>query len=303
LDGKVAIITGAGRAIGRGEAILLAREGASVVVNDIVKENAEAVVAEIRGADGEAVANAEAVGDMDVAERMVDQAVRTFGRLDILVNNAGNQAVNPVDLMTEEQWDAVQKVHLRGTFSLIRYAVPVFKRQRAGVIVNTSSEAGLGRPIAPSYCAAKEGIVGLTRAVAREQGRFGIRCNAIRPRAAETGLTKIFMENMQKWIPLIQGLGRYFLGERGHVRTEAKADQVAPIVVWLCTDAAANVNGRTFYIGGDEVGLWSEPELIRCAMRPGGWDLDSLDELASNYLTFDLANHFLLKDSIGDREL
>ena len=111
------------------------------------------------------------------------------------------------------------------------------------------------------------------------------------------------MENMQKWIPLIQGLGRYFLGERGHVRTEAKADQVAPIVVWLCTDAAANVNGRTFYIGGDEVGLWSEPELIRCAMRPGGWDLDSLDELAANYLTFDLVNHFLLKDSIGDREL
>ncbi len=303
LDGKVAIVTGAGRAIGRGEARLLAREGTKVVVNDIIKENAEAVVAEIRAAGGEAVANTEALGDMDVAERMVDQAVRTFGRLDILVNNAGNQAVNPVDLMTGEQWDAVQKVHLRGTFSLIRYAVPVFKKQRAGVIVNTSSEAGLGRPIAPSYCAAKEGIVGLTRAVAREQGRFGIRCNAIRPRAAETGLTKIFMENMEKWIPLIQGLGRYFLGERGHVRTEAKADQLAPLVVWLCTDAAANVNGRTLYIGGNEVGLWSEPELIRCATRPGGWDLDSLDELAANYLTFDLANHFLLKDSIGDREL
>jgi 3-oxoacyl-[acyl-carrier protein] reductase len=303
LAGKVAIVTGAGRAIGRGEALLLAREGAKVVVNDIVKENAEAVVAEIRAAGGEAVANTEAVGDMDVAERMVAQAVNTFGRLDILVNNAGNQAVNPVDLMTGEQWDAVQKVHLRGTFSLVRYAVPVFKKQRAGVVVNTSSEAGLGRPIAPSYCAAKEGIVGLTRAVAREQGRFGIRCNAIRPRAAETGLTEIFRQNMQKWMPLIQALGRHFLGERGHVRTEAKAEQVAPLVVWLCTDAAANVNGRTLYIGGDEVGLWSEPELIRSATRPGGWDLDSLDELAANYLTFDLDNHFLLKDSIGDREL
>ena len=303
LAGKAAIVTGAGRAIGRGEALLLAGEGAKVIVNDIIKENAEAVVKEIRAAGGEAVANFDPVGEMEVAERMVDQAVKTFGRLDIVVNNAGNQAVNPVDLMTGEQWDAVQKVHLRGAFSLIRYAVPVFKRQRAGVIVNTSSEAGLGRPIAPSYCAAKEGIVGLTRAVAREQGRFGIRCNAIRPRAAETGLAEVFRLNMGRWMPLVQALGRHFLGERGHVRGEAKAEQVAPLVVWLCTDAAANVNGRTLYIGGEEVGLWSDPELIRSASRPGGWDLDSLDELAASYLTFDLENHFLLKDSIGDREL
>ena len=303
LDGKVAIVTGAGRAIGRGEAILLAREGAQVVVNDIVKENAAAVVDEIRAAGGEAVANTGAIGEMEAAQRMVDQAVKTFGRLDIVVNNAGNQAVNTVDLMTAEQWDAVQKVHLRGTFSLIKYAVPVFKQQHAGVIVNTSSEAGLGRPIAPSYCAAKEGIVGLTRAVAREQGRFGIRCNAIRPRAAETGLAEVFRQNMGKWIPLIQSLGRHFLGERGHIRTQCAAEQVAPMVVWLCSDAAANVNGRTFYVGGEEVGLWSEPELIRSATRTGGWDLDSLDELAANYLTFDLVNNFLLKDSIGDREL
>ena len=248
LAGKVAIVTGAGRAIGRGEAILLAREGAKVVVNDIVKENAAAVVEEIRAAGGEAVANTDAVGEMEAAQRMVEQAVKTFARLDMVVNNAGNQAVNTVDLMTVEQWDAVQKVHLRGTFSLIRYAVPVFKRQRAGVIVNTSSEAGLGRPIAPSYCAAKEGIVGLTRAVAREQGRFGIRCNAIRPRAAETGLAEVFRQNMGKWIPLIQALGRHFLGERGHIRTQCAAEQVAPMVVWLCTDAAANVNGRTFML-------------------------------------------------------
>jgi 3-oxoacyl-[acyl-carrier protein] reductase len=303
LAGKVAIVTGAGRAIGRGEAMLLAREGAKVIVNDIIRDNAQSVVAEIRALGGEAVANSDAVGDMAVAERMVAQALSAFGRLDIVVNNAGNQAVSTVDEMTGEQWDAVQKVHLRGTFSLIRYAVPVFKRQRSGVIVNTSSEAGLGRPIAPSYCAAKEGIVGLTRAVAREQGRFGIRCNAIRPRAAETGLAEVFRQNMDRWIPLIRGLGRYFLGERGHVRTEAKADQVAPLVVWLCTGAAANVNGRTFYVGGDEVGLWSEPELIRSATRPGGWNLDALDELAGNYLTFDLINNFLLKDSIADKEI
>lgn len=283
LDGRVAIVTGAGRAIGRGEALMLAREGARVVVNDIIKESAASVVDEIRSAGGAAVAaNIEPVGELDAAERMVAQAVETFGRLDIVVNNAGNQAVATVDEMSGEQWDAVQKVHLRGTFSLIKYSVPVFKKQRAGVIVNTSSKAGLGRPLAPSYCAAKEGIVGLTRAVAREQGRFGIRCNAIRPRAAGTGLAEVFRQNMGRWVPLIQALGRHFIGERGHIRTECAAEQVAPLVVWLCTDAAANVNGRTFYIGGEEVGLWSDPELIRSATRPGGWDLESLDQLAAN---------------------
>jgi 3-oxoacyl-[acyl-carrier protein] reductase len=303
LADKVAIVTGAGGGIGRAEAKELAAQGARLIVNDINRADAEETARQIKDAGGQAVVNVEPVGSMDTARTIVKLAVDTFGRLDILVNNAGNQAVNTIDEMTEEQWDSVQRVHLKGAFSLIKYAVPVMKRQRAGVIINTSSEAGLGRPIAPAYCAAKEGLVGLTRAVAREQGRFGIRCNAIRPRAANTGLTRIFEAHMDRWIPLIRALGRYWLGERGNVMGEAWPQTVAVLVAWLCSEKAAHVNGRTFFAFGEEMGLYSEPELVRLVRRPGGWDAQSFDAVASNYLTLDLSNHFLLKDTLGDREL
>ena len=210
LAGKVAIVTGAGGGIGRAEAKELAAQGAKVVVNDIDASEAEETARLITAAGGEAAVNLEPVGAMVTAQSIVKLAVDRFGRL-VPVNNAGNQAVNPIDEMTEEQWDSVRRVHLKGAFTLIKYAIPIMKRQRSGVIINTSSEAGLGRPIAPAYCAAKEGLVGLTRAVAREQGRFGIRCNAIRPRAADTGLTTAHMD---RWIPLIRALGRYWLGKR-----------------------------------------------------------------------------------------
>jgi 3-oxoacyl-[acyl-carrier protein] reductase len=303
LSGRTAIITGAGGGIGRAEAKELAAQGAKVVVNDINAEQAEQTAAEISNAGGEAVVNQDPVGSMEAAQNIVKLAVDTLGRLDILVNNAGNQAVNPIDEMTEEQWDGVQRVHLKGAFSLIKYAIPVMKRQRSGVIINTSSEAGLGRPIAPAYCAAKEGLVGLTRAVAREQGRFGIRCNAIRPRAADTGLTRIFAAHMDRWIPLIRALGRYWLGERGNVMGEARPQTVAVLVAWLCSDKAAHVNGRTFFAAGEEMGLFSEPELIRLVHKPGGWDAESFETAAANYLTLDLSNHFLLKETLGDKEL
>jgi NAD(P)-dependent dehydrogenase (short-subunit alcohol dehydrogenase family) len=303
LAGKVAIVTGAGGGIGRAEARQMAAQGAKLVANDISAENAEETVRQIRAAGGEALVNVEPVGEMGTAQNLVKLAVEKFGRLDILVNNAGNQAVNPIDEMTEEQWDSVQRVHLKGAFSLIKYSIPVMKRQRSGVVINTSSEAGLGRPIAPAYCAAKEGLVGLTRAVAREQGRFGIRCNAIRPRAADTGLTRIFAANMDRWIPLVRALGRYWLGERGNVMGDARPETVAVLVAWLCSDKAAHVNGRTFFASGEEMGFYSEPELVRLARRPGGWDADSFQTVASNYLTLDLTNNFLLKDTLGDREL
>jgi 3-oxoacyl-[acyl-carrier protein] reductase len=179
---------------------------------------------------------------------------------------------------------------------LIKYAVPIFRSQRSGVIINTGSESGLGHPFNSAYGAAKEGIAGLTRSLARELGRFGIRCNMIRPRAATPGGPE-FMEMYQKWMPTAQALGPYWLGERGHVRSgEMKPERVAALVVWLCTDAAVNVNGRGFYVAGDEVGLWSEPQLIRCLTRPGGWDLDSLDQSGPENLIFDLTNKFLIKE-------
>ena len=282
LAGKVAIVTGAGRGIGREEALLLASQGAKVVVNDVGRhpgETAQDVVNRIREMGGESEANTDSVASMEGAARLIDTAVAKFGRLDILVNNAGVIAPGEVSNLSEEDWDKVIAVHLKGTFATIRHASPVFKRQRSGVIVNTGSESGLGHPAMGNYSAAKEGIVGLTRTAARELGRFGIRCNAIRPRAITEGTSEYF-ERFNRWQPLADALGRYYLGARGHVGGEIRPTAVATLVVWLCSDAAANVNGRTFYVGGDEIGLWSEPELTRSLSREGGWTLDTLDSFA-----------------------
>jgi 3-oxoacyl-[acyl-carrier protein] reductase len=301
LAGKVAIVSGSGRGIGRCEAMLLAQQGAKVVVNDIGKDpegkrRADKVVEEIRAAGGEALASTDSISTLEGAHRTVETAVKAFGGLDILVNNAGLRAAYPIDEITEEQWNLVLDSHLKGTYALIKYAVPIFRSQRSGVIINTGSESGLGHPFNSAYGAAKEGIAGLTRSLARELGRFGIRCNMIRPRAATPGGPE-FMEMYQKWMPTAQALGPYWLGERGHVRSgEMKPERVAALVVWLCTDAAVNVNGRGFYVAGDEVGLWSEPQLIRCLTRPGGWDLDSLDQSGPENLIFDLTNKFLIKE-------
>ncbi len=303
LAGKVAIVTGAGRGIGRCEALLLAQEGALVVVNDVFIENrgepgeesvAAQVVDEIRAAGGEAVANTDSVATMEGAERLVSTAIEAFGRLDILVNNAGN--VRPADIyhMSENDWDKVVAVHLKGSFATIRFASPYFCQQHSGVIINTGSESGLGHAAMANYSAAKEGLIGLTRSVARELGRFNVRCNAIRPRAV-TKSVQAFTGRVNKWQPLEKALGKYSLGDRGNIPTAGGPEQVAPLVVWLCTDAAANVNGRTFFVAGDEVGLFSEPELTRSLSRSGGWDLDSLDTFARERLIGDLTNDFLLE--------
>ena len=306
LAGKVAIITGSGRGIGRCEALLMAQQGAKVVVSDIGTDSEGASTAgkvadEIRAAGGEAISLTDSVSTMEGARRTVEQAVQSYGRLDILINNAGLRAGNPIDKLTEEQWDLIADSHLKASFAMIKFAVPVFKRQGGGIIVNTGSEAGLGMIFNSAYAAAKEGIAGLTRSVAREQGRFGIRCNMIRPRATvNTGGGAWGQEVFAKWLPMARALGRYWIGDRGlsGFKSPAHPEQVAELVVWLCTDAAANVNGRSFYVAGEEVGLWSEPELIRSLARPGGWDLDSLDAFACEAMTADLTNPFLIEDPL-----
>ncbi len=309
LMGKVAIITGGGRGIGRCEALLTAQQGAKVVVSDIGTDakgarTAEIVADEIRAAGGEAVACTESVSTMVGASHTVETAIQAYGRLDILVNNAGLRAGNPIDKQTEEQWNLVVDSHLKSSFAMIKYAVPIFKRQLSGVIVNTGSEAGLGMVFNSAYAAAKEGIAGLTRSVAREQARFGIRCNMIRPRATvNTGGGEWGQRVFAKWMPMVKALGPYWIGNRGQVgfTRPALPEQVAELVVWLCTDAAANVNGRSFYVAGEEVGLWSEPELIRSLTRSGGWDLDSLDAVAPDAMTGDLTNPFVIDDPLkGD---
>jgi len=301
LLGKVAIVTGAGRGIGRAEALLLAREGAKVVVNDtggspqgegVDESVASQVVKEIRAAGGEAAANHDSVALMEGGERIINTALDTFGRLDILVNNAGNARPRVIYNMSEDDWDSVIAVHLKGHFTTIRFASPVFREQKSGVIVNTGSESGLGHLGQSNYSAAKEGIVGFTRTIARDLGRFGVRCNAIRPRAA----TRLGGEEaLQAMFRTQELLGKPAIGKSMIDRSflECKPEHVAALVVWLCTDAAVNVNGRTFQVGGEEVGLYSEPEVVKSLYRETGWDLDSLDKIAGRDMIGDLRNEFL----------
>ena len=299
LSGKVAVVTGAGRGIGRAEAMLLAQQGARVVVNDLGggpigggadDRVASQVVEEIRAAGGEAVANFDNVATMEGGARIIQAAVDSFGRLDILINNAGIVRPRIIYNMSEGDWDDVIAVHLKGHFSTIRAAAMHFREQKSGVIVNTASESGLGHLGQSSYSAAKEGIVGLTRTIARDLGKFNVRCNAIRPRAA----TRLFDEEAQKAMERTRAM----MGERGVPvpmpnPLDNKPEQVAALVVWLCTDAAANVNGRTFVVGGEMVGLYPEPEPIRTMIHEDGWDLDALDRSAPTQLTAGLRNEFI----------
>jgi 3-oxoacyl-[acyl-carrier protein] reductase len=303
LSGKVAIVTGSGRGIGRSEAMLLAAEGAKVVVNDVFLEKrgepdqrsiADDVVTEIRATGGEAVSSTASVISMEGAERIVKTALNEYGRLDILINNAGNVRPGAIYEMPETDWDRVIQVHLKGAFTLIRHASPILCAQGEGVIINTGSESGLGHAGMSNYSAAKEGIIGLTRAVARELGRFGVRCNAIRPRALTKSVQTFSGTVFNQWRSLDQALGKFSLGERGDIPSNGGPEHVAPLVVWLCTDAAKKVNGRTFYVSGGEIGLFSEPEVVRSLTRPGGWDLDSLDSQASEGLIGGLLNNFSL---------
>ena len=299
LAGKVAIVTGAGRGIGRAEAMLLAREGASVVVNDLgggptgggADNNvASQVVEEIRRAGGKAVANFDNVATIDGGARIVKSALGAFGRLDILINNAGIVRPRIIYNMSESDWDDVIAVHLKGHFAMTRAAAPIFREQKGGVIVNTASESGLGHFGQASYSAAKEGIVGLTRTVARDLGRYGVRCNAIRPRAA----TRLFDEGAAESIERMRAtLGPTAAPAIDRSGLQNKPEQVAALVVWLCTDAAANVNGRTFVVGGDLVGIYAEPEPARSLYHEGGWDLDTLDRIASKDLIGGVLNEFL----------
>jgi NAD(P)-dependent dehydrogenase (short-subunit alcohol dehydrogenase family) len=300
LEGKVAIVTGAGGGIGREHARLFAAEGAAVLVNDVGRRtgaDAAAVAAEIEAAGGTAVADAGSA-TWDGAGSIVQHAIDEFGHLDIVVNNA--TAARNADLwrVTEEDWDLALGVNLKGYFAMIREAAPHLCGQGSGVIVNTSSGSGFGHPSAIAYASAKEGVVGLTRTVARELGRFGVRCNAIRPLALGVS-TKEYGERTSKWATLMSitmaPRGAHLAFNVATPETHPPA-KISPMVVWLCTDAARGVNGRTFHVAGDTVSRLSEPERERAITKAGGWTLDALDAVAPTHLVEDLTNDYLLED-------
>ena len=253
-EGRIAIVTGAGRGLGREHALELARQGAKVVVNDLgtsgagegVSEGpAHDVVEEIRAMGGEAVANGDDVADFEGAGRMVQQAIDTFGGLDVLVNNAGFLRDRMLVNATEDEWDAVIRVHLKGHFAPLRHAAAYWRdeskagRQRDARIINTSSGAGLQGSIGQgTYSAAKAGIAGLTLVAAAELGRYGVTVNALAP-AARTRMTEAaFAETMKA-------------PEDGF--DAMHPSNVAPLVAWLASADSADVTGRVIESEGGKL--------------------------------------------------
>lgn len=235
-------------------------------------------MAEIKKLDGEAVANYDSVATMKGGENIIKTAIDSFGKLDILVNNAGILRDRMMFNMSEEDWDLVLKVHLYGHFYTIRAVSPFFRQQRYGRIINTSSVAGLNATTygQANYGAAKEGIVGLTRKVARDMGRYGVTCNCIRPNAG-TRLT--LSDEMMKARP--EAMAKF---------EQMKPEDIAPLVVWLASDDAANVNGRTFYVERGRIGLYSEPVLEKQLVKAGGWTIDELFMFMPVTMTKELVN-------------
>jgi NAD(P)-dependent dehydrogenase (short-subunit alcohol dehydrogenase family) len=274
LDGKVAIVTGAGRGIGREHALALSRAGAQVVVNDLgatlAGEGADAtpaqqVVAEIEALGGRAVANGADVADFSEAEALVRQAVETFGRLDILVNNAGITRDRMLVNMTEEEWDSVVAVHLKGHFAPTRHAAAYWReRSKAGEdvrarIINTSSPSGVfGNVGQANYGAAKAGIAGFTLIAAQELARYGVTVNCLAPNA-RTRMTEA-------------AFGEIPVPEDGFDAMDPA--NMSPIVVALCADEAQNVTGQCFFVYGGAVNVlrgWDAGELLA---RDERWDAD-----------------------------
>lgn len=290
LADKVAVITGAGRGLGRAEALALAAEGAKIVVNDLggdadgtgaSQSPAEEVVQEIKKMGGDAVANYDSVTTPEGGENIIKTAIDKFGKLDILVNNAGVLRDRIIFNMSEEEWDTVMKVHLYGTFHCTKPACVIFRQQRSGRIINTSSAAGLGNMGQANYSAAKEGIIGFTRTVARDMGKYGVTCNAIRPVAA-TRLT-LSPELKAAW----EKSGMQDVIKKVE---QAVPEMVAPLVVYLCTEAASDINGYDFAVGGGQLGVYTQPEVKAQIEKPGVWTLDELLDIMPKKITKGLVN-------------
>jgi NAD(P)-dependent dehydrogenase (short-subunit alcohol dehydrogenase family) len=281
LDGKTAVVTGAGRGIGRGIAIAMARAGAKVVVNDLGvnlsgegadDSPANKVVEEIRKAGGVAMANHGSVADFRQAAEMVEQAVTTWGRLDILVNVAGNLRDRMIFNMSEADWDAVSNVHLKGTFNTMRAATALMREQKAGRIISMSSVSALGAPGQPNYAAAKAGIIGLTWSTANAMAKYGVTVNAVMP----SGATRMF-DTTPRAREVFEQTGKW--PSEVASGTDRDPDNVAPLVVYLASDAAAGVNGQVFHARGYRYTILAQPMAEASIVSDGRWDPEELVDI------------------------
>lgn len=272
LEGRVAIVTGAGNGLGCAEAIGLAARGAHVIVNDIgtspdgigvSSEPADRVVEEIRRAGGTAVASYDSVATEEGANKIIQLALDKFGRIDVLINNAGIIRVQPVYEIVTEDWDAVIKTHLYGAFYCTRSACVVMKQQGYGRIINTSSHTGFGLQGQATYSAAKEGIVGFSRTVARDMAKYGVTCNVIRPIAAWRG-TKRIIQQVEANLP----------------------EDVAALVVYLASESAEHINGCIFEVWRGHVGIFVDPPPVdQILWKDGRWTPEELMRLMPETLT------------------
>ena len=295
LDGRVAIITGAGRGVGREHALLFAHEGAKVVVNDLGGAEdgsgsdatpADEVVAEIRAAGGTAIANHDDVADWEGGQRLINAAVEEFGDLHVLVNNAGILRDRMLVNMTEAEWDAVIHVHLKGHFVPTRWAAAYWREKaKAGEevtasIINTSSTSGLfGNAGQTNYGAAKSGIASFTTILQDEIGRYGVRCNAIAP-AARTRLTMTIPGAADRAVPTAGW-------------DPSDPANIAPFVAYLAREDC-RIAGKVFFVRGGEVHLFKPWSIVDAVTSDGYWDLDDLAAKADKWadVEFDLGRPF-----------
>lgn len=276
LDGKVAIVTGSGRGLGLAYAQELARQGASVVVNDVSADAAAEAVAAIEAEGGKAVAVVAPVGPTETAKQLVQTAVDTYGRLDILVTNAGVLRDTVLWKMSDDDFDTVIGVHLRGTFTCVREAATYMRANEiAGRIICIGSPTGQrGNFGQTNYAAAKAGIVGMVRTWAMELKKAGITANAVIPVAATamTATVPYFaaaVEADEKG----EAMPAFFRHDLGF----GTSDDVAGLISYLASDAAASVTGQAIGVGGDRIQLWSHPEAVVTEYHEGGWSYDALE--------------------------
>ncbi len=283
LSNKVAIVTGSARGIGKAIAMSFASEGAAVVVTDVLIDQAHQVVDQIKNQGGTAIAFKANIANRADVRNLVKSTLENFKAIHILVNNAGIQ--RPYRLlpeMTEEDWDIILDVNVKGVFNCTQAVLGQMMEQRYGKIINISSVDGLGGPTTADYGAAKAGIVGLTRNVARELGRYGVTCNAYAPTAATRfTLSEDVVAGFKK---------RYEAGLMTKERFEEltnppPAETVTPFLIYLCTDEAADINGQVFDVTGGNIALYSEPvKKTSIDKQDGLWTVDELIKLVPEVL-------------------
>ena len=275
MQDKVVVVTGAGRGIGREIALLMARHGARVVVNDVgvsvtgensAEDPGQEVVDLIKAEGGQAVVNRDSVADWNAANRIVTQAVESFGRIDCVVNNAGILRDRIFHQMSPDEWDAVIAVHLKGSFNMSRAAITHFREQKSGAFVHMTSTSGLiGNFGQANYAAAKMGIAGLSKSIALDASRYNVRSNCIAPFAWSRMAGAVPTDTPEQ-------------AERVARAMSMKPTDIAPLAVFLGSDAARQVNGQIFTVRRNEIFLMSQPRPVRSVQRSEGWTPQTLAE-------------------------